>query len=102
MSRILSEITENLPANYFFFKTFVTAPAYPASQMEKLRRTRVIVATSEKLTVWSASQKSADAEEVEKVSVECPHCGEKAFFLELERREGPEIEIVGNCPDKNS
>jgi hypothetical protein len=64
--------------------------------MEKIRRTRIIVATSEKLTVWRAGQKSSAAEEDEKISIECPHCGEDAFFLELERTETPETKIVGN------
>ena len=64
--------------------------------MEKLRRTRVIVATSEKLTVWYAQQKSPDTDQAEKISVECPHCGEEAFFVEVERSESPEIEILTN------
>jgi DNA-directed RNA polymerase subunit M/transcription elongation factor TFIIS len=62
--------------------------------MEKLRRTRVIVAMSEKLTVWHAKHKDEGAEEVDKISVECPHCGEEAFFLELERSDTAELGIV--------
>jgi len=53
--------------------------------MQKLRRTRVIVATSETLSVWSARRTARKADEVERISVECPHCGEKALCVELQR-----------------
>jgi len=93
--RIYSEITGNLPANYYLFKTFCVI-GFNLPQMKMLRRTRVIVATSEKLTVWHAKQKSPDSDEAEKISVECPHCGEEVFFVKVERSESPEIEILTN------
>jgi predicted RNA-binding Zn-ribbon protein involved in translation (DUF1610 family) len=62
--------------------------------MEKLRRTRMVVATSEKLTVWHVSSKTSEKVDSEKVSVECPHCGEEVFRVELERSETPEIKLI--------
>ena len=58
--------------------------------MLKLRRTRVIVASSERLVVWLANGKDLDEG---KTSVECPHCGEEAIVLELERKD-TEVEIA--------
>ena len=54
--------------------------------MEKVRRTRLFVATSERLIVWYRRQRSDDTPEPETISVECPHCGEEALVLELEER----------------
>ena len=56
-------------------------------QMKKLRRVRVVMATSEKLTVWYANRKDPTVENSEEVSVECPHCGKEAFSFEIERSE---------------
>jgi hypothetical protein len=54
--------------------------------MEKVRRTRLLVATSERLIVWYRRQRSDDTAESEAISVECPHCGEEALVLDLEER----------------
>lgn len=67
--------------------------------MEKLRRGRVVIARQEKLTVWRARKESADDVGTEKLSLQCPHCGEKAFLLELVIQETPAIEIVSGRED---
>ena len=62
--------------------------------MEKLHRTRVIVTSSERLVVWLAGGKDLDEG---RTSVECPHCGQDAIVLELERKE-TETEIADREP----
>lgn len=54
----------------------------------------MIVSTSEKLTVWCLPRNSPKAEEVERVSVECPHCGEEALCVELDRSEDAEVKLL--------
>jgi hypothetical protein len=66
--------------------------------MKTLKRTRVIMATSEKVTVWYSSVKGSDAADCEEVSVDCPHCREEAFRLELEKSEEREIKVYRGEP----
>jgi hypothetical protein len=61
----------------------------------------MIVATSERLTVWTR-RGLPDDDETKKIAVECPHCGEEALLLELELSETPEVEIMENMSELRS
>jgi len=92
--KIYRKFTSKLPN----LQDFQPDNRYLSCDMKKVQRTRVVVSSKEKLTVWRASQNAASTDDPGKVSIECPHCGKEVFSVEVERSNTPETEILPHGP----
>ncbi|HQU85898.1 MAG TPA: hypothetical protein PKY59_22420 [Pyrinomonadaceae bacterium] len=49
------------------------------TKIKKKRHTRIRVSSTERLIVWRKERNETD------IALECPHCGAKVFWLEVNR-----------------
>jgi len=92
--KIYRKFTSKLPN----LQDFQPDNRYLSCDMKKVQRTRVVVSSKEKLTVWRASQNAASTDDPGKVSIECPHCGKEAFSMEIDSSSEPEIPVPPSEP----